>query len=90
MAKEKTTASNDAQKSPAERTKTVLVPRVNTVIDAIRVMTNCANPDAYEIKPDAVKKIFDRIKADIAASEKRFLDAAAGKKTAQVKTGFDL
>jgi negative regulator of replication initiation len=91
MAKEKTTtASTDAQKSPAERTKTVLVPRVNTVLDSIRVMTNCANPDAYALSKDAVTKIFARIEADIAASKKRFLDAADGKKTAQVKTGFDL
>lgn len=90
MADKKTAAPAADSKTPEERTKTVLVPRVNTLIDAIRVMTNCANPDAYKITPDAVKKIFVRIRADLDASEKRFNDAAAGKKTAQVKTGFDL
>jgi len=88
--KEKTASASADTKTPAERTKTVLVPRVNTVLDSIRVMTNCANPDAYALTKDSVTKIFSRIEADIAASKKRFLDAADGKKTAQVKTGFDL
>ena len=77
-------------KTPAERTKTVLVPRVNNVLDALRVMGNCANPTSYEIKKDAVAKIFSAIDKEVASLKARFNDAADGKTATVVKTGFDL
>lgn len=91
MADKKPSATTDKkEKSPAERTKTVLVPRVNNVLEAIRVMANCANPNAYQITAAYNSKIFGEIDKALAAAKKKFADAAEGKTTTAVKTGFDL
>jgi len=77
-------------KTPAQRTATVLVPRVNNVLDALRVLGNCANPTSYEIKADAVAKIFGAIEGEVAGLKAKFKDAADGKTPTQIKTGFAL
>lgn len=83
-------ADADKAKTPAERTATVLVPRVNNVLDSLRVLGNCANPASYEIKAASVDKIFNAIEADVKALRAKFIDAANGKTPTQVKTGFNL
>ena len=94
MADKKTPSAPSAAatdtKTPAQRTQTVLVPRVNNVLDSLRVLGNCANPASYEIKKDAVAKIFAAIKGEVTALEAKFNDAADGKTPTQIKTGFAL
>jgi len=83
------TAAADT-KTPAQRTATVLVPRVNNVLDSLRVLGNCANPASYAITKADVAKIFGSIEGEVAALKAKFNDAADGKTPTQIKTGFAL
>lgn len=88
--KKKAEVTNGDTKSPEERTKTVMVPRVNNVLEALRILGNCANPTTYKVTAGANKKIFDEIHAEVKRIEKLFADAAEGKTTKEIKQGFAL
>jgi hypothetical protein len=47
--------------------------RTNAVIDKIRVLSNCANPYAYEYTDDDVRRIFDAIEKELKAARTKFV-----------------
>ncbi len=46
--------------------------RTNTVIEKIRILSNCANPYAYEYTEEDVKRIFSAIEAELRTAKARF------------------
>ncbi len=46
--------------------------RTNVVLDRIRVLSNCANPYAYEYNDDDVKKIFGAIERELRIARTKF------------------
>ena len=46
--------------------------RTNTVLERIRVLSNCANPYAYEYTEEDVRKIFVAIEKEIRAAKAKF------------------
>ena len=46
--------------------------RTIVVIDRIRVLSNCANPYAYDYTEDDVKKIFAAIEKELKAARTKF------------------
>lgn len=46
--------------------------RTNAVLDKIRVLSNCANPYAYEYTEEDVKKIFAAIEAELKVARAKF------------------
>ncbi|MCX6359970.1 MAG: hypothetical protein NT029_09195 [Armatimonadetes bacterium] len=46
--------------------------RTNTVIDKIRILSNCANPYAYEYTEEDVKRIMSAIEAELRTAKSRF------------------
>lgn len=46
--------------------------RTNAVIDKIRILSNCANPYAYEYSDDDVRRIFAAIEHELRAARARF------------------
>ena len=88
--KKSSTAPAVETKTPAERTKTVLVPRVSNVLHALSVLENCADKTNYQLDAATVKKVFDAIESKTAEIKTAFNDAVAGKTKKQVKQGFDL
>lgn len=84
-------ADNETKvKTPKERMATVGVARVNSVLDGLRILENCADRASYEYNAEQKAKIFNAIKAKVVEVEKTFDDALAGKSKQVVKTGFDL
>ena len=47
--------------------------RTNMVIDKIRILSNCANPYAYEYSDQDVRKIFEAIEDELRAARTRFM-----------------
>ncbi|MGH2710266.1 MAG: hypothetical protein ACRDH9_03565 [Actinomycetota bacterium] len=56
--------------------------RTNAVLDKVRVLSNCANPYAYEYTDDDVKKIFAAIERELRVAKTKFQQSK--------KTGFTL
>jgi hypothetical protein len=46
--------------------------RTNVVIDRLRILGHCANPQLYEYSQEDVKKIFRAIEADLRAVKAKF------------------
>lgn len=46
--------------------------RTNAVLDRIRVLSNCANPYAYEYTEDDVRKIFSAIEQEMKTARAKF------------------
>ena len=47
--------------------------RTNAVIDKIRILSNCANPYAYEYSDQDVRKIFEAIEEELKVARTRFM-----------------
>jgi hypothetical protein len=47
--------------------------RTNAVIDKIRILSNCANPYAYEYNDQDVRKIFEAIEEELKVARTRFM-----------------
>ena len=77
-------------KTPRERFTSVGVARVNSVLESVRILKNCADRGAYEYNKVEIDKIFAKIEHDLADARKTFEDALAGKSVKQIKQGFDL
>lgn len=61
--------------SPKERSarfKRLAATRTNTVMDKLRILSNCANPQLYEYSDKEVKQIFDAIEDSINLTKTRF------------------
>jgi len=48
--------------------------RTNTVLGKIRVLSNCANPYAYEYTEEDVRRIFSAIEQELKAARAKFQD----------------
>lgn len=46
--------------------------RTNAVLEKVRVLSNCANPYAYEYTEDDVRKIFTAIEGELRAARAKF------------------
>lgn len=46
--------------------------RTNAVIDRLRILEHCANPQLYEYSQDDVKKIFHAIEAELRTVKAKF------------------
>ena len=46
--------------------------RTNAVIERIRILSNCANPYAYEYSDDDVKKMFIAIEEELKLAKAKF------------------
>jgi hypothetical protein len=46
--------------------------RTNSVLERIRVLSNCSNPYAYEYDEEDVKKIFSAIEKELRIARARF------------------
>ena len=46
--------------------------RTNSVLDKIRVLSNCANPYAYDYSEDDVRKIFSAIDQELKVARTKF------------------
>jgi hypothetical protein len=46
--------------------------RTDAVIDRVRVLSNCANPYAYEYTDEDVRKIFSAIEKELRAARAKF------------------
>jgi hypothetical protein len=46
--------------------------RTNAVLERIRVLSNCANPYAYEYNDEDVRKIFGAIEKELKAARSKF------------------
>lgn len=46
--------------------------RTEAVIDRVRVLSNCANPYAYEYTDEDVRKIFSAIEKELRAARAKF------------------
>lgn len=46
--------------------------RTNAVLEKIRVLSNCANPYAYEYSDEDVRKIFGAIEQELKAARSKF------------------
>ena len=46
--------------------------RTRVVLDKIRILSNCANPYAYEYAEDEVDKIFEAIEDELGRAKARF------------------
>ncbi len=49
--------------------------RTNAVIDKIRILSNCANPYAYEWEEDDVRKMFQAIDNEVRIAKVKFQSA---------------
>lgn len=58
-------AKRDAFRRLAEK-------RTNAVLEKIRVLSNCANPYAYEYNEEDVRKIFSAIEQELKAAKAKF------------------
>ena len=48
--------------------------RTNAALEKIRVLSNCANPYAYEYTEEDVKKIFGAIEQELKIAKTKFLN----------------
>jgi hypothetical protein len=46
--------------------------RTNSILDKIRILSNCANPYAYEYTDEDVKKIFSAIEHELRLARTKF------------------
>jgi hypothetical protein len=46
--------------------------RTNSVLEKIRVLSNCANPYAYEYTDEDVRKMFGAIEQELKAAKAKF------------------
>lgn len=46
--------------------------RTNKIIDMIRLLGNCSNPNVYEYADKDVKQIFDAIETEIKSAKSKF------------------
>ncbi len=46
--------------------------RTNAILEKIRILSNCANPYAYEYTDDDVKKIFSAIEHELRLARTKF------------------
>ncbi|MQG46909.1 MAG: hypothetical protein FI685_02305 [SAR202 cluster bacterium] len=56
---------NQAFKSQAEK-------RTNSVIDRIRILTQCSNRNSFSYTDDDIEKIFEAIERELKISKSRF------------------
>ncbi len=47
--------------------------RTNAVIDKIRILSNCANPYAYEYNDQDVRQIFEAVDEELKVARTRFM-----------------
>lgn len=82
----------DAEKklTPRERFEQTGVNRTNSVIKALEILENCADPATYSYTADEWAKIKTAINTSWGTVQKRFDDALAGKPIRRVKQGFSL
>ena len=50
--------------------------RTNAVIDRLRILGHCANPQLYEYSQDDVKKMFRAIEAELRTAKAKFKNSA--------------
>ena len=50
----------------------LVAQRTNAVIERIRILGNCANPQLYEYDQEDVKKVFRAIEGELRAVKGRF------------------
>ncbi len=53
--------------------------RTNAVIDRIRILSNCANPYAYEYTDEDIRKIFAAIEEELRLSKSKFAQSSRRK-----------
>ncbi len=58
-------SKNQAFKSQAEK-------RTNSVIDRIRILTQCSNRNSFSYTDDDIEKIFEAIEGELKISKSRF------------------
>jgi len=52
--------------------KRLAVRRTNAVLDKLRILSNCANPYAYEWDDDDIRQIFGSIDQEVKLARARF------------------
>lgn len=77
-------------KTNRERFTSTAVNRVNNVLDALRVLGNCADRANYEYTAEEWAKISAAIDAKLAETKALFTDALAGKSKKAIKQGFSI
>ena len=55
----------DPQETKEDKFKRVAEPRVNDILDRLRVLGNCSNKHAYRYNSEQVDKIFTAIEAEV-------------------------
>ena len=69
------------RESKAERFRRVAEARVNKIIKMVRLLGNCANPQAYAYDAAQSEKIFAALQDELSAAKERFSDSGkSGKK----------
>jgi hypothetical protein len=69
------TASRASEESKSDAFKRLAERRTNAVLDKIRILSNCANPYAYEWNDEDVRLIFGTIEQEVKLAKARFLQA---------------
>lgn len=60
------------QEEKRERFKRLATQRTNSVLQKIKVLSNCANRSAYEYTEDEVTKIFSEIERQVKEAKAKF------------------
>lgn len=64
-----------ARETKAARFKRIATRRTQRILDALRVLGNCANRSVYDYTDDDVRKIFSALEKQLADTKAKFKDS---------------
>lgn len=62
--------------SKSETFRRLATQRTNVVLDRLRILGNCSNPQLYEYTEEDVKRIFRTIEAEVKGVKAKFTDSS--------------
>lgn len=92
MADKKPVAATEAEKTktPRERFTSTGINRVNSALDALRILGNVSDRTTYEYTAAEWAKVQAAVQAKWTEVQQGFTDALAGKTKKTIKQGFGL
>jgi hypothetical protein len=69
---------SDALNEKRERFRKLAAARTDAVIEKIRVLSNCSNPQIYEYSDNEVEKIFNVIEEQLKIAKAKFRKVKSG------------
>lgn len=72
--------SDDGSEAKREAFVRLAEKRTNAVIEKLRILSNCANPYAYNYSEQDIKRIFDAIDEEVKAVKAKFQQSKRPKK----------